>query len=200
MVKVPAAPGKVEFSVAMVGRAVNLPLLMKCDSCDEKATVFYTQVAEGKLKKFSLCESCAESKGITSPESLMMPEELLGSQPATEGGADLFAKLSPGDKQECPSCGFTLANFRKVGRLGCPSCYRAFSGEIAPRLPGMHKGNRHTGYWPEGMQKRKQLESDLADLRELLETAIQDEQYEEAASLRDRIQELEGQGKGPVTS
>jgi len=173
---------------------------MKCDSCQEKATVFYTQVAEGKLKKFSLCESCAEAKGITSPESLMMPEELLGSQPATEGGTDLFAKLSPGDKQECPACGFTLANFRKVGRLGCPDCYRAFAGEITPRLSGMHKGTRHTGYWPEGMQKRRQRESDLADLREQLECAIRDEQYEEAASLRDRIQELETQGKDSVTS
>lgn len=170
---------------------------MKCDSCQDKATVFYTQVAEGKLKKFSLCDSCAESKGITSPDGLLMPEEVLGNKASGQGEENLFAALT---QQECPVCGFTLENFRKVGRLGCPQCYQAFADEITPRLPGMHRGSTHTGYLPAGLQKQHALESELAELTEKLDHAVREERFEEAASLRDRIQELENQGKDSVTS
>ena len=52
---------------------------MKCDSCQEKATVFYTQVTEGKLKKFVLCEACAKKKGITNVDDLLMGNDLLGN-------------------------------------------------------------------------------------------------------------------------
>ncbi|MCX8237968.1 MAG: UvrB/UvrC motif-containing protein [Akkermansiaceae bacterium] len=161
---------------------------MKCDSCQEKATVFYTQVADGKLKKFVLCEACAQAKGITNPEGLLMAEELLGDAPQKTETTELAA-FEPQDK--CDGCGFTLENFRKVGRLGCPDCYRTFAQEINQRLPTMHKGLSHTGYIPEGLIKQQALRHELSNLTRQLETAVLEENYEEAAKIRDCIEELE---------
>lgn len=161
---------------------------MKCDSCQGKATVFYTQVIEGKLRKFVLCEACAQKKGITNVDDLLMGEDLLGNSAPQTKIQDLVAELNQDD---CRSCGFSLDDFRKVGRLGCPDCYDVFSREIAERLPSMHKGGIHKGYLPEGVAMKQALKSELACLAEKLASAIEDERFEEAAMLRDQICKIE---------
>ena len=177
----------------MGAAAINLGMSMKCDSCQEKATVFYTQVTDGKLKKFVLCSSCAEEKGITSPDGLLMPGEILGEAGPPVSEADIFAQAGT---EECSVCGFTLESFRKVGRLGCPDCYRSFRDEISLRLPSLHKGVKHVGYFPEGVVEQRELRSKLSGLSAKLETAVLEERYEEAAALRDEIEELEREGEG----
>jgi protein arginine kinase activator len=174
---------------------VTFDLLMKCDSCQEKATVFYTQVMGGKLKKFVLCEACAQKKGITSVDGLLMGGELLGDSPPQTQISDSVAELN---QEDCSTCGFTLEDFRKVGRLGCPDCYQTFSREIMDRLPSMHKGGVHKGYLPEGLAKKQALESELASLVSKLESAIAEERFEDAAKVRDRISLIEQKERGPV--
>ena len=161
---------------------------MKCDSCQEKATVFYTQVTEGKLRKFVLCEACAQKKGITNVDDLLMGNDLLGNSPPQTNVQDIVAELN---QEDCSSCGFSLDDFRKVGRLGCPECYQVFSRELAERLPSMHKGGVHKGYLPEGVAMKQALKSELACLADKLESAIEDERFEEAAVLRDQISKVE---------
>lgn len=159
--------------------------------------MFYTQVADGKLKKFVLCEACAAEKGITNPEGLLMAEELLAPNQA----AEMISEVPSLDSSEkCLSCGFTLADLQKVGRLGCPDCYRAFSGEITQRLPSMHKGDVHRGYMPAELVKQHEFKVELLDLHSELDAAIDDEKFEEAARLRDRINELENREKKGATA
>lgn len=160
---------------------------MKCDSCEEKATVFYTQVTEGKLKKFTLCESCAKAKGITDPNGLLMAEEAL--KPMVIGGPEPETFPTQG-LGECQSCGFTITDLQKVGRLGCPDCYVAFAPEIGQRLPSMHKGSVHTGYIPVGLARKKKFEQEVDELESKLKVAITSEHYEEAARLRDELENL----------
>ena len=167
---------------------------MKCDSCEEKATVFYTQVIEGKLKKFVLCEACAQKKGITNVDDLLMGSDLLANSPPETKIQNIVAELN---QEDCSACGFSLDDFRKVGRLGCPDCYQVFSREIVERLPSMHKGGVHKGYLPEGIAIKQALKSELASLAEKLESAIEDERFEEAAKLRDQISKI-GKEKGVV--
>jgi protein arginine kinase activator len=150
--------------------------------------VFYTQVIEGKLRKFVLCEACAQKKGITNVDDLLMGEDLLGNSAPQTKIQDLVAELNQDD---CSSCGFSLDDFSKVGRLGCPDCYDVFSREIAERLPSMHKGGIHKGYLPEGVAMKQALKSELACLAEKLASAIEDERFEEAAMLRDQICKIE---------
>lgn len=161
---------------------------MKCDSCEEKAKVFYTQVIEGQLKKFVLCEACAQKKGITNVDDLLMGSDLLANSPPETKIQDIVAELN---QEDCSACGFSLDDFRKVGRLGCPDCYQVFSREIVERLPSMHKGGVHKGYLPEGIAIKQALRSELASLAEKLENAIEDERFEEAAKLRDQISKIE---------
>ena len=166
---------------------------MKCDSCQEKATVFYTQVAEGKLKKHTFCESCAEAKGISSPEGLFMGDELIPPLPEAETVLPSPPAESLETLDECQHCGFTLNNLQKIGRLGCPECYHVFAGEIARRLPSMHKGQIHAGYIPASLMKQEVLRGELSELEKELALAISEENFEEAAKLRDQIAEFEAE-------
>ena len=150
--------------------------------------MFYTQVTEGKLRKFVLCEACAQKKGITNVDDLLMGGDMLGNSPPQTKIQDLVAELN---QEDCNACGFTLDDFRKVGRLGCPECYHVFSREIAERLPSMHKGGVHKGYLPEGVAMKQALKSELACLADKLESAIGDERFEDAAMIRDQICKIE---------
>ena len=49
---------------------------MKCDVCEEKATIFFTQLIQGKKKKVNLCQSCADEKGVTDPTGFALADML----------------------------------------------------------------------------------------------------------------------------
>ncbi|YCM44749.1 UvrB/UvrC motif-containing protein [Verrucomicrobiaceae bacterium 227] len=165
---------------------------MKCDSCEEKATVFYTQVTDGKLKKFVLCESCAKAKGITNPDGLLMAEEAL--KPLVVGGPEPEG-FAPQGQGECPTCGFTISDLQKVGRLGCPDCYRAFASEIGHRLSSLHKGVVHVGHVPAGLAQQRELKNRISELEEKLGAAVSEERYEDAAVVRDELEQLKSGGE-----
>ena len=101
-----------------------------------------------------------------------MGNDLLVNSPPETKIQDIVAELN---QENCSACGFSLDDFRKVGRLGCPDCYQVFSREIVERLPSMHKGGVHKGYLPEGIAIKQALKSELASLAEKLESAIESE-------------------------
>lgn len=158
---------------------------MNCNFCEQPATVFYTQVVQGQMKKICLCEDCAEAKGITNPDAFSMADVLMDDQPQQANAVPILGSES------CDKCGFTLEDLRKVGRLGCSACYQAFQAEILPMLEKMHKGVSHCGKVPEGLVDTLVKRQQLAKLRAQLEKAISDEDFEAAAEHRDSIKELE---------
>jgi protein arginine kinase activator len=162
---------------------------MQCDFCENKASVFLTQLIEGEMKKMSLCEECAREKGVSDPAGFSLADVLLGGNPVEEAGQILPAVEEPVE-MVCPNCGFSFAKFQQVGRLGCSVCYDTFRGEIVKRLRAMHKGTMHVGRVPEGLMEAHERQQRLEKLRERLEQAIAAENYEEAAGLRDEIQEI----------
>ena len=161
---------------------------MQCNFCDNKATVFLTQLVDGEMKKMCLCEECAEDKGVTDPAGFSLADSVMG-----EGQASGQSEMTAGsdDGVPCPVCGFTFGKFQQVGRLGCSECYTTFSDEIGRRLGGMHKGVVHVGRVPEGLVEAHARQQRLEQLRGRLEKAIAAENYEEAAGLRDEIHEVE---------
>lgn len=142
------------------------------------------------MKKVALCESCAEERGVTDPEGLLMADQLLGNNAPLQEVAET---LKIDQEGECPACGFRTEDYQKVGRLGCSECYGAFYEGIAGRLPTLHKGLKHEGRVPEGLLEVEKRRAELESLTEDLEKAIQEEDYEQAAILRDQIQNLEAQ-------
>jgi protein arginine kinase activator len=156
---------------------------MLCCICKEKpATVHYTKIDGGKMQKVDLCEDCAKSKGVNDPTSFALADLLLGL-----GASQEVEQASGGAEVKCPRCGFTQADFKKSGRLGCPECYRTFAGGLEGLLKSMHKGTRHIGKVPEALRQSRDLSDRLQTLQKKLAKAIEEEDFEQAAVLRDEI-------------
>ncbi|MEY5009819.1 MAG: hypothetical protein RLZZ253_958 [Verrucomicrobiota bacterium] len=157
---------------------------MNCDVCQQgQATVFLTQIVDGKMQKVNLCETCSREKGVTDPTGFALADLLMGMGAAQE--------IEQGGVQKCPACGFSQSDFKKTGRLGCPDCYQTFAEGLAPMLSGMHKGTVHTGKRPVRMAQFLERRARLKGAESELRRAVAQEDYETAARLRDEIRELE---------
>jgi len=88
-------------------------------------------------------------------------------------------------------CGFTQADFKKTGRLGCSACYVTFGEGLNTLLKAMHKGTEHVGKLPQRVHRAVELNDRMRTLTENLQKAVAEENYETAASLRDQIKQLE---------
>ena len=170
---------------------------MQCNFCDQKATVFLTQLVEGQMKKVCLCDSCAKERGVTDPTGFSLADLLFGGIPGTPAAAIPQAP-SPihtpiaGASRKCPTCGFTLEDLRRVRRFGCSDCYTTFAEEVAQLVRGMHKGTSHIGKVPAGLMAMQVLHQRLEELQSRLDQAIASESYEEAAGIRDEIRNISG--------
>jgi protein arginine kinase activator len=91
---------------------------------------------------------------------------------------------------KCPRCGFSQADFKKSGRLGCPDCYKTFAEGLGGLLKTMHKGTRHTGKSPEALRVSRENSDRLKTLQKKLNKAIESENFEEAAQLRDELKKI----------
>ena len=90
--------------------------------------------------------------------------------------------------------GRTFQDFRETGRLGCPDCYRSFEAPLRDLLRRLHGSTHHLG---ERYAEREPVPvpvvagEQAADLREQLRLAVETENFELAAELRDRLRVLE---------
>lgn len=199
---------------------------MKCDQCEQEATVHELRVVHGKKVERHLCERCARDKGIAAQQPQISVPELLqkylqhAAEAAKPGGGALAAPPQPGKATACPTCGTGYLEFRQTGLLGCSHCYASFESQLAPLLERAHEGGSHhigklprralTGAKAAGPSAPRNLESllggasqlagKIAALRKQLDEAVRAEQYERAARLRDelrKLQELEGHTRQP---
>ena len=158
---------------------------MLCCICKEKeATVHLTQIAGDKVQKVDLCEECAKQKGVNDPAGFSLADLLLGL-----GASQEIDQAAGGATLKCPKCGFTQADFKKSGRLGCADCYDTFAEGLESLLRSMHKGIRHAGKVPQSLRQARDLADRLKHLQKRLNKAIADEDFEEAAQLRDEIKQ-----------
>ena len=162
---------------------------MLCDNCRERdAVVHLTQIVENAVSQLHLCEKCAAAKGVET--TVAVPKHPLGEflsqvqQQAAAGGR--------GDAARCHFCSSTMKDFRATGRLGCAHCYQAFETSLRDLLRRVHNSGRHAGRRYEApappMSEKLSL---LGELRQRLRRAIENEEFELAADLRDRIREQE---------
>lgn len=168
---------------------------MICCVCKEKpATVHLTHIEGDKMQKVDLCEACAKSKGVSDTPDFSLADLLLGL-----GASQEIEQASGGVDLKCPRCGFTQADFKKSGRLGCPDCYQTFAEGLEGLLRSMHKGTRHTGKVPEGLRQTRDVSERVKTLQQKLAKAIEAENFEQAAILRDEIKQMTSRVAGPVS-
>ena len=99
------------------------------------------------------------------------------------------------DQRACPVCGITFYEFRNQGRLGCPHDYEAFYSELEPLIVNIHGASEHTGKRPQTGSSGSQRQTELIRLRREMKNAVENEEYERASELRDRIREIEDGGE-----
>jgi protein arginine kinase activator len=160
---------------------------MLCDICKKnKATVHYSQIIDGKTKKVDVCEACSKEKGVDDPTGFSLADLLLGL-----GAAEEIAQTTGGAGElKCPHCGFTHADFKKSGRLGCAECYTTFAEGMESLPRTMHKGTRHVGKVPQALKQTQDLTDRLKGLEKRLEKAVAEEDFETAVNLRDEIRQI----------
>ncbi len=169
---------------------------MLCGVCKQKeATVHLTQIEGDKVHKVDLCEDCAKQKGVNDPTGFALADLLLGI-----GAPHEFEQPVGGSELRCPKCGFTQADFKKSGRLGCAHCYTTFADGLDGLLKAMHKGTKHTGKVPAALPQTRDVAERLKTLQAKLAQAIETEDFEEAALLRDAIKQLTARPSPPAVA
>ncbi|WP_248929061.1 UvrB/UvrC motif-containing protein [Paenibacillus hamazuiensis] len=166
---------------------------MICQECGKKpATLHFTKIVNGEKTEFHICETCAREKGEMipgTPNSFSIHNLLSGLLDFEPSSSATLAQKP--QMARCEHCGLTYAQFSKLGRFGCSSCYKHFADRLDPLFKRVHGSTTHTGKVPKrsgGMIKYKR---ELESLKKELLLRIEREEFEQAASLRDQIRELE---------
>ncbi|MBR3842972.1 MAG: UvrB/UvrC motif-containing protein [Christensenellaceae bacterium] len=152
---------------------------MLCDVCEKnEATIHTIQYINGTTSEQHLCPDCAAK--------LQSEFGMLGKISNNDFIKNFFTVKHSAEKR-CPNCGYSFEDFKKSGFLGCPDCYQAFRQEILPMLRRVHGHTKHIGAVPEKADERAKARHEIEELKRRLAEAISEENFEEAAKLRDQI-------------
>lgn len=168
---------------------------MLCQECGKRpATLHFTKIINGEKTEFRICEECAREKGEVIPGTsggFSIHNLLSGFLDFNPNGLNPKSNHSHHQNLRCESCGLTYAQFSKIGRFGCSSCYKYFNSHLDPLFKRVHGNTVHVGKIPKRAGKHIQTKRQIEDLRQNLQTCIHQEEFEEAAAIRDQIRELE---------
>jgi protein arginine kinase activator len=164
---------------------------MLCQDCSKReAQIHLTQIINNEKMTLSLCRECAEARGFHSPlDNVPFPLAEILSGLAKPHGPD--SDREPMEDISCPACGLTFVQFTRQGRFGCGTCYSAFRPRLETIMRKIHGASIHRGRNPEfakfddaeGMlpvREEERLDRELGE-------AIQNEDFERAAELRDKL-------------
>ncbi len=152
---------------------------MLCEECGKnQAEVMMTTVINGNSVTRHLCRDCL--KKIQSGDLQAVLGAVLAAMAAKNQASDAV----------CPHCGQTYAEFQKTGMLGCAACYQAFRKELAPLISRVQGRSQHAGRRPPVGEEEQARQSRMEELRALMEAAVAEENFEEAARLRDELRAM----------
>jgi len=166
---------------------------MQCQICGKRpAVVHFTEIVNNKKSDHHVCEKCAEERGYHVPllKSKFSVGDLLAGM-ADQTGQGEEAKVG---RVQCPRCNLVYSEFKESGRLGCSECYSTFRSQLRPLLRRIHGSTKHVGKSPARDSERVAVRREIQRLHEDLQRAIEREEFETAAALRDQIRAIELQG------
>ncbi len=160
----------------------------KCEICGLKdAVIHIRQIQKDLVHELHICEECAQEKGLIREEDSELP--ITNQLSGLLEGKDVTGALEV--KDACPKCGLKAVEFRKQGKLGCAECFEAFDKDIRAILSQMAARPRHTGKLPHTLSVEHAASAEGEGLREELREAVEREDYEQAARIRDKLREME---------
>jgi protein arginine kinase activator len=164
-------------------------LTVLCQSCQKNQANFHlTEMEQNQISKdVHLCQQCALEQGYApgQPANInsLLQQLIEKQQAATEQNET--------SGLTCPGCGMTYEEFRKNARFGCCEDYRAFGDEVREILGRIHGTTEHRGKVPRRTMQHLEVAEELRQLQAELAIAVESEDFEKAAAIRDRIQTLE---------
>jgi len=169
---------------------------MMCEECGVRpATIHLTTIRDGEKTERNLCTVCMAKYQKRMPGMDMaglagILGGLIGAKKPEGRNENFFPEEDAEIDLTCPECGMTYQEFKKTGLLGCANCYQEFREPLETVLTRMHGSTRHTGRMPEGAATGISIRINIDRMRQQLAQAIANEEYEEAAQLRDKIRAL----------
>ena len=183
---------------------------MLCEKCKKNnASVHYRYNDNGTITEKHLCSDCAKESGLLSDSGIVSPgfwnDNIFSDSFSKIPFPSSFAGYKPrSDKtvcNVCPGCGMTENEFRASGKFGCEMCYSVFNNLVNAMLMKMHMSVEHKGKVPAGRNEALSLKRKIEKLRADMKCAVDNQEYEEAAKIRDIIRALEdGEENGNVKS
>jgi protein arginine kinase activator len=166
-------------------------IIMLCQNCGKhEAEYHYKSNVNGTVTEQHLCSECAKKLGYSVP-IFGGTDSFLGSFLSDFfGGSTGLKTMAPGIT--CPLCGSSASDISRSGKVGCAQCYDTFSDMLTPYIKRIHGSTEHTGKIPSDAGAEIKSKRQLVQLREELKKAIENQEFEKAAELRDKIKELEG--------
>jgi protein arginine kinase activator len=163
---------------------------MLCQRCGKnEATVQLTKIVKGKKTVLKICMECAQKAGYDQSLSAgtFPVSSFLGSIMPESGQSETDSL----PKLKCPGCQLTYREFRASGQLGCYQCYQTFFDHLKDLLRRIHGSNEHVGKIPRSSREKFMARRKLNKLQQQMKMAIEKEDFEKAAVLRDKIHRLE---------
>jgi protein arginine kinase activator len=163
---------------------------MLCQHCQLRiANVHFTQVINNNKVEMYLCDHCAKEKGQINFGSPLNVNDFFSGIMGLGGNTQYVVNSSL--KLVCDKCKMSYEEFQKTGKLGCSNCYNVFGERLQSLFKRLHGEVEHHGRIPGKISKTIKTTKEIEKLKELLNAAIQKEEYEKAAEIRDKIRGLE---------
>ncbi len=174
---------------------------MLCQKCKKNnATIHYRENINGKVTEYSLCADCAaelERDGVIkfeNPFSNFMRDDIFDFASVLPSFfTSLNHALGSGETKRCPVCGSTFNDIARTGHIGCPQCYETFADELAATVNQLHGTSKPQGRIPKRFGEKQNREAEINSLKEEQKKAIEAQEFEKAAELRDKIKALEAE-------
>jgi len=152
---------------------------MLCEECGKnQAEVMMTTVINGESTTRHLCRECLKKYKAGDLQAVLAA--VLSAMTSKAQAPDIT----------CPRCGETYAEFQKTGMLGCAECYQAFRKELTPLITRVQGRAQHAGRRPPVSEEEQARQNRMEELRALMEAAVAEENFEEAARLRDELRAM----------
>lgn len=157
---------------------------MFCEKCGKNhATTHIKTVVNGIVREYNLCENCAKDFSYSGNTLTGMLASMFGDITNISGMVE---------QKQCPVCKCSFTDIAKSGKAGCTECYKTFYSELLPYLKRVHGSTKHVGKVPNNapLMAKPKTET-IEDLRAKLSQLVVEENYEQAAIVRDKIKEME---------
>ena len=165
---------------------------MLCENCKERSAsvILKQETPDGPIER-NLCEKCAfnlQTFSFSPNQEPMSIQQFLSQWLTGESAQHQTREVQT--MPECPGCGLTFQRFLEIGKFGCPTCYDTFRERLPKVFGKLHSGSTtHEGKVPASFNEKVTIKKKIESLRAHMQDAIQVENFEEAAVLRDEIKE-----------